>query len=118
MSEEVILALIGMVQSWGNALFANLAGVVAATGTAVIAFMTWRNNQKAAARAQEIKEEVQEVKKVAVLSSEQAQLMGDGRERRGFVGGIKEGRNQASGPAPLSDFQPQKTDAWIAGKHP
>jgi len=119
MSDEVILALIAMVQSWGNSLFNNLAGVVAATGTAIIAYMTWRNNVKAAARAEEIKAEVVAIKSAAVLSSEQAEDIATGRERKGYVNGIEKERSRSSRPAPLtSDFQPQQTDAWIAGKPP
>jgi len=118
-SEAVQLAIIAAVQSWGNSLFNNLAGVVAATGTAIIAFMTWRNNVKAAARAEEIKAEMQEVKNAAVLSNQQAEDIATGRERRGYVNGIEKERSRASRPAPLaSDFQPQQTDAWISGRPP
>jgi len=118
-SDEVILALIAMVQSWGNSLFANLAAVTTAAAAGIIAFLTWRNNAKAAERAEEIKVEMVAVKNAAVLSNQQAEDIATGRERKGYVNGIEKERSRASRPAPLtSDFQPQQTDAWIAGKPP
>jgi len=118
-SEAVQLAIIAAVQSWGNSLFENLSAIVPAVGTALIAFMTWRYNRKSEERANTIKAEVVAVKSAAVLSSEQAEDIATGRERKGYVSGIEKERNRSSRPAPLtSDFQPQQTDAWIAGKPP
>ena len=119
MSETVQLALIAMMQSAINSLFANLSGIVTAAAAGIIAFLTWRNNVKMAARAEEIKAGLAAVKSAAVLSSEQAEDIATGRERKGYVSGIEKERNRSSRPAPLtSDFQPQQTDAWIAGKPP
>ena len=119
MSEAVQLAIIAAVQSWGNSLFENLSGIVPAVGTALIAFMTWRYNRKSEERANTIKAEVVAVKSAAVLSSEQAEDIATGRERKGYVNGIEKERSRASRPAPLtSDFQPQQTDAWVSGRTP
>ena len=55
MSDAVLIALIGMIQSWGNTIANGLAVTVPALGTALIAWMTWRNNQRSAARSEELK---------------------------------------------------------------
>ena len=115
MSDEVILALIAMVQSWGNSLFANLAAVTTAAAAGIIAFLTWRNNAKAAERAEEIKVEMVAVKNAAVLSNQQAEDIATGRERKGYVNGIKTGQERASDLGALAArFSPDRTDVFMA----
>ena len=82
---------------------------------AIIAFMTWRNNVKSAARAEEIKAEMQEVKNAAVLSNQQAEDIATGRERKGYVNGIKTGQERASDLGALAArFSPDRTDVFMA----
>lgn len=115
MSDPIILALIDMVKSWGNALFANMAMIVPAIGTAVIGWMTWRNNQKSSERAEILKNQIALIEAQAKRTKEEAALMAKGAERLGFEGGIKTERNRASDLGRLqASYNPEKTDAFMA----
>ena len=115
MSEAVQLAIVAAVQSWGNSLFENLSGIVPAVGTALIAVMTWRYNQKSEERAAAIRSKVESVRTDAILSSQQAEDIAAGRERRGYANGIKIEQQRASDQAELrSTFEPLKTDVFMA----
>jgi uncharacterized membrane protein YebE (DUF533 family) len=114
-SDTVVLALIAMVQGWGDKLILNASTIATAIGGAVIAYMTWRNGQKAeaaknvaletkhelTAQVAECKDAVCEVKDVAVRSHHEVTQAFMAGERGGYVNGIKEGRKQATGPQPL-----------------
>lgn len=114
MSDAVWLALIAMVQSWGDKLITNLSVIVPAVGTALIAWMTWRNNQRSVERAERVKERIAEAAEAAKRTQEEAALMAKGAERRGFEGGIATERNRASDLGALkASFNPESTDVFM-----
>jgi len=134
MSDTVALALIAMIQSWGDALASNLHLTLPAAGTALIAFMNWRYNKKAEeraealnlasdARAKVIAAKVAEVEAAAITSTRAAELMAKGAERRGVEIGIEAGveqeRKRASDFSTLqSNFAPESTDVFMARTDP
>lgn len=114
MSDTVALALIGMFRSWGEMFVQHLAVIVPAVGSAVVGYMTWRNNQRSERRTRSLLEEVESVKQVAKLSDEQAALIAKGAERAGFEGGIRTERMRASDIGKLqASFQPESTDVFM-----
>ena len=134
MSDTVALALIAMIQSWGDALASNLHLTLPAAGTALIAFMNWRYNKKAEeraealnlasdARAKVIAAKVAEVEAAAITSTRAAELMAKGAERRGVEIGIEAGveqeRKRASDFSTLqSNFSPESTDVFMVRTDP
>lgn len=114
MSEAVALALIAMFHSWGDLMWQNLAAIIPAIGSALVAYMTWRNNVKSERRAQALRDEVDKVRKVASISSEQAELMAKGAERRGVEIGMQTERLRTSDLQALrAGFRPESTDAYM-----
>jgi HAMP domain-containing protein len=117
MSDPVVLALIDMIKSWGNVLFANLAVIVPAIGTAIIGWMTWRNNQRSNERAEILKDHIALIEAQAKRTKEEAALMAKGAERKGFEGGIRTERNRASDLGALqASFRPNDTNTFMADK--
>lgn len=123
MSDAVALALIGMFRSWGEMFVQNLAVIVPAVGTAIIGYMTWRNNQRSERRAQEMQCKVDEVKQVARISDEHATLIAKGAERKGVeIGvdiGIKTERLRTSDLQALkASYKPESTDVFMSRTDP
>jgi len=115
MSDAVALALIAMFQSWGDALASNLHLTLPAAGTALIAWMTWRNNQKSEGRSRTLREEVESVKASAITTAAQAALMAKGAEQRGVEIGIEAERLRASDFQRMkATFSPESTDVFMA----
>lgn len=119
MSDAIVLALIAMIQSWGDKFIANLAVIAPAIGTAIIGWMTWRNNQKSVERAEAVKARIAEMEAIAARTKDEAALMAKGAERKGFEGGIQTERNRASDLGRLqADFKADSTDVFMARKDP
>lgn len=125
MSDAVVLALIAMFQSWGDKFIANLAIIVPAVGTAVIGWMTWRNNAKSVERAERLKAQIALVEAQATRSTKEVSQAFAAGKREGYVEGIPEGVKQAvtgfnSIPQPLKprQFDPMSTDVFMTGKGP
>ena len=119
MSDAVALALIAMFQSWGDAFASNLHLTLPAAGTALIAWMTWRNNQKSEARAEILKTKVAEVEAAAITTAAQAELMVKGAERRGVEIGMKTERLRTSDLQALrDDYKPESTDVFMSRTDP
>ncbi len=119
MSDAVVLALIAMFQSWGDKFIANLAIIVPAVGTAIIGYMTWRNNVKSVERAERLKAQIALVEAQACRTKEETALVAKGAERKGVEIGIQTERKRASDFGTLrQEFKPESTDVFMTGKGP
>ncbi len=116
MSEAVQLALIGMIQSWGNAFWQNIAVIIPAVVGAVILWVqNRRNDKRSEERANGISHQLGKVGEAAVTTAEQAALMAKGAEQRGVELGIEAERLRASDLQSLrTRFQPESTDVFMA----
>lgn len=108
MSDAVLIRLIEMLETLGVSAVSHAGGIVTAVIAAAISFMTWRNGQKAEAAKKvametrvELTAQVAEVKGVAERSQHEVTQAFVAGERRGYVGGIEEGKRQATGPMPM-----------------
>jgi len=115
MSDTVILALIAMLQSWGNSFWDNIAVIIPAIAAAI---MLWRQNErnerKSAERADALNCKIESVEAAAVTTAEQAALMAKGAERQGVEIGIKTERLRASDFQRMKPtFTPENTDVFI-----